>query len=427
MTSELRQRLFAALDAVTIVDPHTHIDPLAPASKNLAEILGYHYFTELCHASGMPRGRIEEPGLDPREKVERLFQHLGPLNNTIQYAWFIEICRDLLGYETEVLEPDDAGPLWDRAAERMGRPDWESEVLSRSGLEAVFLTNEFDDPLAGFDTARYVPCLRTDDLVFRLAEPTTRQRLANATGIEVTDSRSLRTALESRFRYFIERGAKACAISLPPSFAPHPVVGARADRAIGRLAAAGEGAEGSDREAAAQFVFWTLAELCREHALPFDLMIGVNRGVYAAGVHQGRDLFDMRLSLLQYRELFNAFPQVRFPVSVLASTSNQELVAHAWIFPNVLIHGHWWYSNTPSTIEHDLAARLEAVPRTKVIGYYSDMYKLEFALPKFRMFKRILAKVLAERFVLDRGWSEERAVDLGLQVLQRNTRYVFGV
>ena len=39
------------------------------------------------------------------------------------------------------------------------------------------------------------------------------------------------------------------------------------------------------------------------------------------------------------------------------------------------------------------AARLEAVPRTKQIGYYSDMYKLEFALPKFAMYKRILVPI----------------------------------
>ena len=54
------------------------------------------------------------------------------------------------------------------------------------------------------------------------------------------------------------------------------------------------------------------------------------------------------------------------------------------------------------------------MPQTKQIGYYSDMYKLEFALPKFNMYKRILAKILAERFVIDRGWSETRAIDLGL-------------
>jgi glucuronate isomerase len=36
------------------------------------------------------------------------------------------------------------------------------------------------------------------------------------------------------------------------------------------------------------------------------------------------------------------------------------------------------------------------------------------------MYKRILAKVLAERFVIDRGWSEERAIALGKQVLRGN-------
>jgi glucuronate isomerase len=111
---------------------------------------------------------------------------------------------------------------------------------------------------------------------------------------------------------------------------------------------------------------------------------------------------------------------------VLASVTNQELTSYAWIFPNVVTNGHWWYSNTPTFIEHDAAARLEAVPRTKQIGYYSDMYKLEFALPKFAMYKRILAKILAERFVVDRGWTETQAIDLGKQVLRGNVETVFG-
>lgn len=47
------------------------------------------------------------------------------------------------------------------------------------------------------------------------------------------------------------------------------------------------------------FVFWTLAEYCVEFKLPFDLMIGVNRAVYPAGVFQGMDLYDSRVSLIQ--------------------------------------------------------------------------------------------------------------------------------
>ena len=97
-------------------------------------------------------------------------------------------------------------------------------------------------------------------------------------------------------------------------------------------------------------VFWMLAEHCREFRLPFDLMIGVNRRVYEKGVYQGQDLFDQRTSLIQYRELFNAFPEVTFPISVLTSGQNQELVAYSWIFPNVVTNGHWWYSNIPAYI-----------------------------------------------------------------------------
>jgi glucuronate isomerase len=111
---------------------------------------------------------------------------------------------------------------------------------------------------------------------------------------------------------------------------------------------------------------------------------------------------------------------------VLAETSNQELVSYSWIFPNVITSGHWWYSNIPVHIETDTRARLQAVPMTKQIGYYSDMYKLEFALPKFAMYRRILAKVLAEDFVIGRRWSVDRAVSLGKQVLRGNVETIFG-
>ena len=92
-----------------------------------------------------------------------------------------------------------------------------------------------------------------------------------------------------------------------------------------------------------------------------------------------------------------------------------------------MTNGHWWYSNIPAYIESDCRARLQAVPRTKQIGYYSDMYKLEFALPKFGMYRRILAKVLAEDFVIGRSWSEERALELGRQNLRGNVETIFGV
>ncbi len=430
MSLELRQRLFNALDAIVLIDPHTHINALDPAAHTLADILGYHYYTELAHSAGMPKEQIEDPirdpsDIDPKEKVARLIARFGPVDNTIQYSWVVEMAQRLFGFQDERITLENWETLYDSAAAKMAAPDWSRQVLEQSGLEAVFLTNDFDDKLTGFDTNVYIPCLRTDDLVFHLSKFEVQQRLTNCTRFEPTSAAKMRLALAALFNHFKANNARACAISLPPDFAPTKISDSRADTALAAMAGEGNRVAEHHKRAAGNFVFWTLSEMCHEFRLPMDLMIGVNRNVYSGGVHQGRDLYDSRVSLIQYQELFNAFPQVTYPISVLASVTNQELASYAWIFPNVVTSGHWWYSNTPTFIEHDLAARLEAVPKTKQIGYYSDMYKLEFALPKFAMYKRILAKVLAERFCIDRNWSEERAVELGQQVLRGNVERVF--
>src|SRR5262249_12381694 len=152
-------------------------------------------------------------------------------------------------------------------------------------------------------------------------------------------------------------------ISLPPDFSPEPVPAAQLSVVL-----AAKEMTAAERSRLASGVFWMLAEHCRAYRLPFDLMIGVNRRVYEQGVYQGQDLFDQRTSLIEYAKLFNAFPDVVFPISVLSSGQNQELVSYSWIFPNVVTSGHWWYSNIPSYIAADCRARLQAVPKIKQIG-----------------------------------------------------------
>jgi glucuronate isomerase len=443
---DLTRSLEAALADVPLIDPHSHIDPLRPASRSLDDILGYHYYTELAHSAGMPQAPLAA-GVAPRDRVREIVRHMERFDNTVQYAWFVDIARTFLGFDGNRVTAGDADALFDAAEQRFAAPDWERQVRATTKLEQLFLTNEFDDPLEGFDTGVYVPCLRTDTLVFHLAKPDTRRRLAKATGVEVGDADSLRKAVWKLFAHFKAKGAKACAISLPPDFAPARIPDIEFDRAVQAVvrdtafAKAVFGgmhfarsvlggalpADASPQVTAALGTFWLLAEHCREFGLPFDLMIGVNRRVYEKGVHQGQDLFDRRTSLIQYRELFNAFPEVTFPISVLTSGQNQELVAYSWIFPNVVTNGHWWYSNIPAYITADLRERLQGVPKTKQVGYYSDAYKLEFVKPKFGMYRRVLAGVLADEFVRPGTMTETEAVALGTRLLRDNVRDTFKV
>ena len=417
------RELFEEMAGWPIFDPHSHIDPRKPAARDLDEVLGYHYYTELAHSAGMPADLVA-PALAPRERARNLSRHLDRIDNTVQHSWLAEIARTFHGFEGPI-GPETIDGLYDLADKSADGEAWDRSVWEKTRLEAVLLTNEFDDPLEGWDTSKYVPCLRADDLVLKLHLPATIDRLRTATGVDVVDSASLRAAVGRLFERFRSKGVAACAISLPPDFAPLRSTPRRAVTPI-RRALHGMDLRPEEHDEIRRAVFWMLAEFCAEFRLPFDLMIGPIRDTYPAGVAGGRDLFDRRVSLHDYRDLFNHFASVTFPVSTLSPDASAELVAYAWIFPNVVPNGHWWYSNVPAFIAGDLKARLQAVPKTKLVGYYSDAYKLEFVLPKFNTYRRVLAETLADDAIRGRGWSASRALEVARLVLLDNPRRIFG-
>src|SRR5437762_748031 len=96
----LTQDLYTEICKVPLIDPHTHINPHSPAAKNLDEILGYHYYTELAHSAGMDKALLAA-SVSPRERVQALFANLEKIDNTVQYSWFLEIARTFLGFQGE--------------------------------------------------------------------------------------------------------------------------------------------------------------------------------------------------------------------------------------------------------------------------------------------------------------------------------------
>ena len=129
--------ILSELEAIRLIDPHTHINPYAPASKTLADILGYHYYTELAHSAGLERERIEEEGLDPKEKVGRLVPWLHTIENTAQYSWLLEMCLVFFDFTDDRITEANWEALYDSSAEKMKADDWEQKVLHASGLDQV--------------------------------------------------------------------------------------------------------------------------------------------------------------------------------------------------------------------------------------------------------------------------------------------------
>src|SRR6187455_140454 len=107
MADTLAQELFREIQAIPLIDPHTHIDPHSPPARSLDDLLGYHYYTELAHSAGMDQAPLR-PNVDPRERCRAILAHMDRFDNTAQYSWFVEIVNSFLGLELDAVTAADA-------------------------------------------------------------------------------------------------------------------------------------------------------------------------------------------------------------------------------------------------------------------------------------------------------------------------------
>lgn len=422
---DLEKRLLDAIMQIRAIDVHSHVPASAPFARSLRELLGYHYYTELAHSGGM-KVELIAPEVPDGQMIPALLGAMSAIDNTVQYSWLMELARELFGFGERRLGPDNWEPLAAAVRARSRRPGRAREILERSRIDKVFLTNNFDEDLGAVDRALFVPSLRADALVFRFHDTAVREALERATGAAPSSAAGLRRALATLVEHFCSAGARSLAISLPPGFSAARVDDGQLSRAIRKAIRAPEGAADEARALQSGTLF-ALAGCCRDFALPFQIMHGAVRDAYAHAVPQGADLPKAGDTIYGLLPLLNAFPEVTFCLSVLSESQAQELNSYGWIVQNAVVSGHWWYANVPEYIARDLAARLQSVPKTKLIGYYSDMYKLEFGLPKFNMYRRILAKVLAADYVEAGRGTEQDAVAIAELLLRGNAIRIFGL
>ncbi len=82
---------------------------------------------------------------------------------------------------------------------------------------------------------------------------------------------------------------------------------------------------------------------------------------------------------------------------MLARENQHELCVAARKFGNLMVFGCWWFLNNPSLIEEIERMRLELLG-TSFIAQNSDARVLDQLLYKWRHSRRVLAKVLTDKY-----------------------------
>lgn len=145
--------------------------------------------------------------------------------------------------------------------------------------------------------------------------------------------------------------------------------------------------------------------VCREHNLPFALMIGVRRQVNPQLRMGGDGVGFAHMQPLE--RLCAENPDVRFMCTVLSRENQHELCVSARKFRNLMPFGCWWFVNNPSIISEITRERFEMLG-TSMIPQHSDARVLEQLVYKWRHSRPLIAEALTTSY----------------EALQRNGRVV---
>ena len=390
--SNLRERTYKIACEIPVFDLHTHLVAPCFGTLNLwgiDEILTYHYLiAEFLRIRPDVSGDDFYSWSKPKQAEEiwdALFVERTPVSEA--QAGVVTIIHQL-GFDPVAVTLEEL-----RAHFRELTPEEQIDrVLQISGVVKVVMTNDPKDPVerAVWDGGyvpdpRFLTVLRLDQIL--------------ASGDDQGD-RSVE-AIRSYLGVWIERmNPVYVAISLPETWT----------------------------FAEATLIREAVLPACREHDLPFAMMIGVRRGVNPSlrGAGDGSGLAD----LTQLELLLQEHPANKFLVTTLAKENAHTLAVMARKFSNLMPFGCWWFVNNPSIIAEITDFRLEMLG-TSFIPQHSDARVLEHLIYKWDHSRRIISKRLAKRYeALDiSGYAvtDDQIRDDLARLLHRNAEEFLGV
>jgi hypothetical protein len=373
-----------------VTDIHTHL--YDPAFKQLLlwgidDMLVYHYLVaEAFRYLEMPYEKFWS--LSKTHQADLIWDAL-----FLQHSPVSEACRGVLtvlqAMGLDVKKRDL--PALRRWFASQGMDRHVTRCMELAGVQRIFMTNSPFDELERpvWETGlrrdeRFAAALRIDPLL--LSWPEIAPSLVRE-GYEVEAKVSRQKTFDEVRRFLAtwtkRIGAHYLMISLPPDFA-FP-----------------------DKTTTTQLIEHAVLPHCRDHGLPFALMLGVKRAVNPRLRLAGDGVGVTDLTALQ--NLCAGFAENKFLATVLARENQHELCVLARKFRNLHPFGCWWFTNVPHLIDEITRLRLELLGLS-FTPQHSDARVLDQIVYKWRHSRRLIARALVDNYwdLARTGWPVSR-------------------
>ncbi|NUB93778.1 glucuronate isomerase [Haloterrigena sp. SYSU A121-1] len=415
LDSETAEELYADIESLPIVDPHTHADLTEIIANDgwsdIWEVEGAtdHYVWSMMRKRGIPERKITGEASN-KEKWLALASEFPNFAGNPSYEWIHLDLQRRFGIEKPISEAT-AEEIWTETKAQLATQSMRPQRLLEEMNVEVFCTT--DDPTSTLENhERAERTIESVDI-----RPTWRldralhvgrdtwyefvDQLEQTTGTGTGSFSGFLEALEETHDYFAARGCRASDLSLE-QIVTRPVSQRRA-RNVYRRALEGRNLSASEVRDFQAFLIETVGRLNAEKGWVTQLHLGAVRNyrdqLYdTVGADAGGDVSTQSIELTDNLEYFlNEFDgETEIILYTVDPTHYPTITTIARAFPNVSVGPAWWFNDSPYGIEEQLQYTGSVDLLSNHAGMVSDSRKLISYGSRFEMFRRTLANVVGE-------------------------------
>ena len=420
----LANELHEAICELPIIDVHSHLRRDGMCARDAGGVMFYHMLQYPLRAAGMDERALwpaRGSKADPPYKASLPYW---PAVANTSFGWGLRtILRELYDFD---------GPITAKSLPRLRQAfdqkaaegDWGEQIRTEANVVRILSSQTDVAPLAAGQNDKGVrftveshPSGGGSEL---LTWPQRLERIAGPDGGPIATAAQLRRRVAEFYEQFdwSDKHALVSWVSSQADF--RPADDGAIDALLGDCAAGRDlGPEASRVLEAA--LLRAVCQAVRGKTAVFQICYGTQY-LTPDGAHPVARAAPQFAS--GFGRLAGEFPDIHFNI-----LSGFEIDEPVWCslclgYANVSLAGYWWGMFYPSVMHRAWHRRLDVVPTSRLCGFFSDGWCIDWAYARVRMTQRVLAGVLAEK--IERGfYTTDQAVRVAREILFETPRRLF--
>lgn len=428
MTS--KQKVFAELSNLPIIDIHTHIDTAHLSARGLHDILLYHMVISDLYHAGCPSGArlTEEPSEDEIEdRIEEALPYLPYIRNTSSFWGVCLILKSLYGW-VRPITTDNWRDLHGLIQKKSADPSWPRLIMQRAAIAKACTElwrgrNGVADDIFQFSLewafftrsqwGQYDTALLELENVWNQDEPGAPLPVTvDIASLNLKKRIKTLHDVKEAMKHYCKKIPYNRIISVASHLSTDITYGTVSDAEMANALANRQQAGEKERDVYSNYLFELFLTEFEKMKSPIVLQfsIGAEPLPYETGSKLKADTVS-QLAMILHRH-----PEVEFQIYLASEHQNQALCTLTREFPNLSLAGYWWHNFFPSIIRKVIGERLDMVAANKQIGFFSDAYCMDWSYAKAIIVRKQLAEVLAGKIEQEQ-YTMEQALTIARQIL----------